>query len=268
MAPINTLVPHYGPFDLKSATVLITGGSSGIGLGLAEEFLKAGSTVIITGRREGPLKEAQAKRPKLQVHINDVSEAEERQKLSEWVVREFPKLNVLVNNAGIQRRGPLSKEPEDWSVRQTEYKINMEAPVHLMQLLSPHFLKQKEAAFVNISSGLAFIPCPFAPVYGATKAFVHHFNLGARFHYANTKVRIVEIAPPAVKSNLGGSHDYGEECDVFCEHVFRRFAAGESEIGFTFAEGARNASREHNEKIAFGMWDNTCKDMPVFEAQN
>ena len=267
MAPIDTLVPHYGAFDLKSATVLITGGSSGIGLGLAEEFLKAGSTVIVTGRREGPLKEAQAKLPKLHIHVNDVSEAEERKKLSAWAVKEFPKLNVLVNNAGIQRRGALAEEPEDWSVRQLEYKINMEAPVHLMQLFSSHFVKQKEAAFVNISSGLAFIPCPFAPVYGATKAFVHHFNLGARFHYAKSKVRVVEIAPPAVKSNLGGSHDYGEDCDVFCEHVFKRFAGGESEIGFTLAESSRIASRKDNEKVAFKMWDGQCKDMPVFESQ-
>lgn len=102
MAPLDTLVPHYGPFDLQSATVLITGGSSGIGLGLAEEFLKAGSTVIITGRREGPLKEAQAKNPKLHYQVNDASKAEERQKLSQWAIKEFPQLNVLVNNAGIQ----------------------------------------------------------------------------------------------------------------------------------------------------------------------
>ena len=102
MAPIDTLVPHYGPFDLQSATVLITGGSSGIGLGLASEFLKAGSTVIITGRREEPLKEAQAKHPKLHYQINDVSRAEDRQKLSQWAIKEFPQLNVLVNNAGIQ----------------------------------------------------------------------------------------------------------------------------------------------------------------------
>lgn len=238
----------------------------GIGLGLAIEFLEAGSTVIITGRREGPLKEAQAAHPKLHFQVSDVSEAADRQKLAKWAVKEFPQLNVLVNNAGIQRRGPLTKEPEDWSVRQSEMKINMEAPVHFMQLLSPHFVAQKEAAFVNISSGLAFIPCPFAPVYGGTKAFVHHFTLGARLHYQKSKIRVVEIAPPAVKSNLGGSHDYGEDCGEFCKHVFKRFAAGESEIGFTLSEEARNASRVHNEKVALGMWDQTCKDMPVFEA--
>lgn len=160
MAP--ELLPNYGPFDLRSATVLITGGSSGIGRGLAEEFLKAGSTVIITGRRESALKETQAAHPGLHIYVNDASKAEEREKLAQWVVKEFPKLNVLVNNAGIMRSGPLSKE-DDWSVRQSEIAINVEAPVQLMQLLSPHFLKQTEAAFINMSSGLGHVPCGPAP---------------------------------------------------------------------------------------------------------
>ena len=164
MAP--ELLPKYGPFDVKSATVLVTGGSSGIGLGLAEQFLQAGSTVIVTGRRESALKEVQAKHPKLHVHVNDVAQAVDREELSRWVVKAFPDVNVLVNNAGIMRRGGLSQESEDWSVRQSEIAINIEAPVHLMQLLTPHFLKQKEAAIVNLSSGLAFVPPGFAPVYG------------------------------------------------------------------------------------------------------
>ena len=266
MAP--EIMPTYGPFDLTSATVLITGGSSGIGQGLAEEFLKAGSTVIITGRRESALKETQAKHPKLHTYVNDASKVQDREELTRWVVKHHPGVNCLVNNAGIQRKGPLSKEPEDWSIRQSEIAINIEAPVHLMQLLTPHFLKQKEAAFINITSGLAYIPCGFAPVYGGTKAFVHHFTLGSRFHYAKSNIRIVEIAPPAVKTNLGGSHDFGEECDEFCAHVFKRFAAGEAEIGSTMSEKARLASRAENEKASKGMWDATCKDMPVFESQH
>ena len=183
MAP--EIMPIYSPLDLKSATVLITGGSSGIGQGLAAEFLQAGSTVIITGRRESALKDAQHKHPKLLTYVNDASIAEDREELSRWVVKHHPQVNVLVNNAGIQRRGPLSKEPEDWSIRQSEIAINIEAPVHLTQLLTPHFLQQKEAALINISSGLAYIPCGFAPVYGGTKAFVHHFTMGSRFHYAD-----------------------------------------------------------------------------------
>ena len=264
MAP--QILPNYGPFDLKSAVVLITGGSSGIGEGLAEEFLKAGSTVIVTGRRESALKQTQAKHPDLHIYVNDASKAEEREALSQWVIKEFPKVNVLVNNAGIMRSGPLSKET-DWSARQSEIAINIEAPVHLMQLLTPHFLKQKEAAFINLSSGLGYVPCGTAPVYGGTKAFVHHFTMGSRFHYANSKIRVVEISPPSVKSNLGGGHDTGEETDVFCDHVFKHFAASEAEIGFNFSEKARLAPRADNEKTSVGMWEKMAKGMPVFESE-
>lgn len=105
-------------------------------------------------------------------------------------------------------------------------------------------------------------------VYGGTKAFVHHFTMGSRFHYAKSNIRIVEIAPPAVKTNLGGSHDFGEECDEFCEHVFKRFAAGEAEIGSTMSETARLASRAENERTSKGMWEGRCKNMPVFESQH
>lgn len=180
-------VPTYGPFDLKSATVLITGGSSGIGLGLAEEFLKAGSTVIITGRRESALRDAQKKSPKLHTYVNDASKVEDREELSRWVVEHHPEVNVLVNNAGIQRSGPLSKEPEDWSVRQSEIAINVEAPVHLMQLLSPHFLKQKEAAIINISSGLAFIPCGFAPGLWLGLTCVASYYISCQLHSSTTR---------------------------------------------------------------------------------
>ena len=179
-------VPTYGSFDLKSATVLITGGSSGIGQGLAEEFLKAGSTVIITGRRESALQDAQKKSPKLHTYVNDTSKVEDREELSRWVVKHHPEVNVLVNNAGIQRKGPLSKEPEDWSVRQSEIAINIEAPVHLMQLLTPHFLKQKEAAIINISSGLAFIPCGFGPGMWLGLTYVASYYVSCQLHSSTT----------------------------------------------------------------------------------
>lgn len=181
--------------DLHAAVVCITGGSSGIGLGLAEEFLKAGSTVIITGRRQGPLEDAKKKLSKLHTFQGDVSDIESRQKLVAWLLENFPKLNILVNNAGIQRRVTAAEETDDWSERALELKINIEAPVHLMHLLTPHFRKQPEvlpvfadtqspcndtmatfealvvdfavllqACFMNVTSGLAFLPTAFAPL--------------------------------------------------------------------------------------------------------
>lgn len=267
MAP--EAVPKYSPFDLKSATVLLTGGSSGIGQELAKNFLEAGSTVIITGRREEALKEAQAKQSKLKYVVNDVSKVSEREKLAKWIVQNHPEVNVLVNNAGLQRRVSLKEDNNnDWSERYTEIATNIEAPVHLIQLLTPHFLKKQQAAFINLGSGLGFIPCGAAPVYGATKAFVHSFTVAARFQYAKTNIRFVEIVPPAVKSNLGGSHDYGEECDEFCESVFKRFAAGEAEVGFTMSEKARLADRSTLDEMAAGMFDKMGSEISVFEPQS
>ena len=265
MAP--TSVPKYSPFDLKSATVLLTGGSSGIGQELAKNFIEAGSTVIITGRREQALKDAQAKQPKLKYVVNDVSQVSEREKLAKWIVANHPEVNVLVNNAGIQRRVSL-KDDNDWSTRYTEIATNVEAPVHLIQLLTPHFLKKKEAAFVNLGSLLGFVPTGAAPVYGATKAFVHSFTVACRFQYAKTNIRFVEIVPPAVKSNLGGSHDYGEECDEFCEHVFKRFAAGEAEVGFRMSEQGRLADRAGLDHRAEAMFEEMGKEISVFDSQS
>ena len=190
---------------------------------------------------------------------------EEREKLCQWITKEFPKLNMLINNAGIMRVGPLAKE-SNWAERQSELVINIEAPLHLMQLLTPHLLKQPEAAIVNITSGLAYVPAGMAPAYGGSKAFMHHFTLSSRFHYAKSNVRLVEISPPAVKSNLAGGHDVGEECDVFCQHVIKRFAAGDAEIGFNFSEEARLASRSANEKKSQVMWDKMASNIPVFES--
>ncbi len=139
--------------DLNAAVVCITGGTSGIGLGFAEEFLKAGSTVIVTGRRQEPIVEAKKKLPKLHTFQGDVSDIESRRKLVSWLLEDFPKLNIFVNNAGIQRRVTAPNETDDWSERQAELDINIAAPVHLMHLLTPHFRQQPEvfladAAFV------------------------------------------------------------------------------------------------------------------------
>lgn len=242
---------------MNAAVVCITGGSSGIGLGLAEHFLNAGSTVIITGRREGPLQDAKKRFPKLETFQGDVSDIESRQKLVHWLLEKFPKLNILVNNAGIQRRATAVKETDDWSERQAELDINISAPVHLIHLLTPHFRKQPEACFMNVTSGLAFLPTMFAPLYGGTKACMHSFTMASRYAYEKTNIRLVEIAPPAVKTNLGAgndrSHDYGEPCDEFCAAVFKRFAAGELEIGYNASEEWRLSTREQQEEAAAKM---------------
>lgn len=124
------------PMQFSSNTVLVTGGGSGIGLSLARRFLQAGSDVIICGRREEKLRAAQQSHPGLHVRACDVADPSQRIALAEWITREFPRLNVLVNNAGIQRY-PRLQQREDWAQTDEEIAINFAAPVHLTMLLGP-----------------------------------------------------------------------------------------------------------------------------------
>src|SRR6476660_3658865 len=145
---------------LSSHTILVTGGASGIGLALAERWMKAGSKLIICGRREEKLKEAQRVHRGLEIRVCDVSKASERKALFEWATATFPELDTLVNNAGIQRRLRLDQN-EDWEQTSEEIRINLEAPIHLSRLFIPHLLRQKDPAIVNVGSGLAFVPLNF-----------------------------------------------------------------------------------------------------------
>src|SRR4051812_38449291 len=141
--------------NLSSSTVLVTGGASGIGLALASRIHAAGSTVAICGRREDKLREARERLPGLVTRVCDLSRPDERRALVDWATRELPRLNVLVNNAGIQRYPKLPEGEGDWPLTEEEIAVNLEAPVHLAMLLAPYFRKQHEAAIVNITSGLA-----------------------------------------------------------------------------------------------------------------
>ena len=235
--------------DLSSNTVLITGGASGIGLAIAERFLAAGSQVIVCGRREDKLKEAKAKYPGLHTHVANVASETDRAALFQWAVREFPKLNVLVNNAGIQRRFQLApgiQSSSDWRDIQSEIAINFEAPIHLCGLFIPHLLQQERPVIMNITSGLAFVPMALAPVYSATKAALHSYTLSLRYHLSTTPIQVIEIIPPAVNTDLGGTglHTLGVPLDEFANAVFERLPKGELQIAYGFAEQASRASRE------------------------
>ena len=238
--------------NLGGNTVLITGGATGIGLALAIRFLQAGSKVIICGRRSDKLEEAQRIHPELKTYVCDVAEEAERINLFEWTVKNFPEVNVLVNNAGIQRRYSATKDPDPWQERRKEIVINVEAPIHLTSLFVTHFLKQPQAAIINVSSGLAFTPGTFATVYSATKAALHSFTMSLRHELENTSIKVIEIVPPAVNTDLGGAgiHTMGVPVDEFADSIMQRLGEGEPEIGYGRSEKARNASRsEINEMI-------------------
>jgi uncharacterized oxidoreductase len=235
---------------LPSKTVLITGGNAGIGLALAERFLDAGSDVIICGRREDRLQQVREKHPRIHTRVCDVGIRSEREALFAWATSEFPALDVLVNNAGIQRRIDLVAG-DDWEETGNEISINLEAPIHLSMLFIPHLLKQESPAIVNVTSGLSFVPLANVPVYCATKAALHSFTLSLRHQLSATPISVIEIIPPAVDTDLGGVglHTFGVPLDEFADSTFTRLAAGETEIAYGTAELSSRASQQEREEI-------------------
>jgi uncharacterized oxidoreductase len=234
--------------NLSHNTILLTGGATGIGLALAQRFARAGSQVIICGRRADKLREARQQVPGLHFYECDLAQATDRAELARRVVTDFPALNVLLNNAGIQNRFQLADLPADlaaWETQRQEIAINLEAPIHLATLLLPHLRQQREPAIINVSSGLAFAPMAAAPIYSATKAALHSFTLSLRRQLAGTGVRVLEIVPPAVNTDLGGPglHTWAVPVDNFADSIVARLAAGEEEVGYGTSEASRLASR-------------------------
>ena len=236
--------------NLSSNTILITGGASGIGLAFAERFYAAGRKVIICGRRADALQEVKEKFSQIETRVCNVVEESERISLFEWATSEFPELNVLVNNAGIQRRVKLV-ENEDWSQTKSEIAINFDAPVHLSRLFIPHLIERENPAIINVTSGLSFAPLANVPVYSATKAALHSFTLSLRQQLAETPIKVIEIAPPAVNTDLGGVglHTFGVNVNEFADAVFERLKVGETEIAYGSAETASRASRQELDEI-------------------
>jgi uncharacterized oxidoreductase len=188
---------------IKGNTVLITGGATGIGLALAEVFLTAGNQVLICGRRENKLKEAQNRLTGLQARPCDVASAADRAALFQWVMNKYPALNILINNAGIQQMLDFTGSGLKPSSGQDEIETNLAAPVSLCAYFTPLLRQQKTAAIINVSSGLGFVPMAAMPVYCATKAALHSFTVSLRHQLRNTPVKVFELIPPAVATELG-----------------------------------------------------------------
>jgi len=241
--------------DPKSSTVLITGGATGIGFALAERLVRCGSDVVICGRREDALRDAQRKIPSLHWLVADLAREDGRVTLADRVIKEFPKLNVVIHNAGIQRRVRFSEDAAAWADRQEEIIVNFAAPLHLTSLLLPHLEKQPNAAVLNVTSGLAFAPGVFAPVYCATKAAMHSFTVSLRHELSRRSIEVVEIIPPAVQTDLGGKGMHAQATPVseFVDAVMKGIEQEKSEIAYGFSERARTASREELDALSARM---------------
>lgn len=232
--------------DFRRSTVLITGGATGIGLGLTKEFLRRGSKVIIAGRRQQALDDAKQQLPQVNVIQADVTTASARRRLRDEVVKAYPGVNVVVNNAGVLRRVDLKDETDVWDERQEEVDTNISAPVHITSLFLPTLLANSSAAspsaIINISSLYAFAPAVLSPSYSATKAYLHSFTQTSRIHLKDTNVQVYEIVPPLVATAMSGG--VGADVAEFSNLVINRVAAGEKEIGHADGETNRLADRK------------------------
>ncbi|MDP9011221.1 MAG: SDR family NAD(P)-dependent oxidoreductase [Pseudomonadota bacterium] len=186
---------------LQKRTVLITGGTSGIGLELAKQLQQRGNTVIVTGRDQEKLDTARSALAGVHVFKSDVSDPGAIAALRDAVLNQFPTLDTLVNNAGIMRNLNLNQD-RDLNDVTREIEINLSGPVRMVQQFLPHLKSRKGALIVNVSSGLAFIPMPISPVYCATKAAIHSFTQSLRVQLAGTGVTVIELAPPGVETPL------------------------------------------------------------------
>jgi len=230
---------------LDSNTVLITGGATGIGFALAENFLKCGNEVIICGRREDKLQFAKNVHPQMHIHHCDVSKESDRKLLFEWTSKYFPKTNVIINNAAIKNHIMIREEINLDKIKQ-EIAINFEAPIHLSSLFIPHLLKRDSPYIINISSRLAFSPLAIAPVYCALKSALHSYTMSLRLQLSNTPIKVVEIIPPSVDTDLGapGLHTDGVPVKDFADAVMTGLAHGYPEITFGISEVLSRAPRE------------------------
>jgi len=186
---------------LSNRTILITGGSAGIGLAFALKFLELGNEVIVTGRRQAVLDQVKAKYPKLHAIQSDVGEPSEIAALATRVKADFPNLDVLMNNAGILLYKNLKSSAADLTGLMAEMNINVGGVVGMTSALID-VLKGNKGTVINVSSGLAFVPLPAAPIYSATKAAIHSYTQSLRFQLEETGVEVIEIMPPAVKTAM------------------------------------------------------------------
>ena len=187
--------------NLKGRTVLITGGSAGIGLAFALKFAELGNEVIVTGRRRAVLDEVKAKHPKLHTIQSDVSDPAQITALAARVKAEFPRLDVLMNNAGIMLYKNLKARAADLAGLTAEVNINVGGVIGMTSAFID-ILTANKGTVINVSSGLAFVPLPAAPIYSATKAAIHSYTQSLRFQLEETGVEVIDLMPPAVKTDM------------------------------------------------------------------
>lgn len=191
---------------LTDNTILITGGGTGIGRGLAEALHARGNQVIIAGRRQSVLDETARANPGMRSLALDIESPDDLQRFVAQVKTEFPSLNVLINNAGIMKTEDLRNSSDALRTAEQTIAINLLGPISLTGALLPQLLAQPRATVMTVSSGLASVPLAPFPTYCATKAAIHSWTQSLRYQLRDTSVEVLELAPPYVQTELTGSH--------------------------------------------------------------
>ena len=243
--------------NLFNNKILITGGASGIGLGLTERFIKENNTVIICGRRAEVLNEVANKYPTVITRVCDLTIEEERADLYNWVAANHSDTNVLINNAGIQKWMNIT-DADFFTNAKQEVVTNVEAPLHLTSL----FIQLPAlTTVINVTSGLSFVPLTKVPVYSATKAFFHSFTLSLRQLLAAKNIEVIEMIPPALNTDLGGKglHDEAPSVSAFIIAVFEQLKENKQQLTFGFSAAMVQATPEE--------LDNTFKQLNAMSNQ-
>lgn len=188
--------------DFSKATILVTGGNSGIGKSLAEALAARGAKVVITGRDGKTLQAVLDANPGMSGYTLDVADAGSITAFAAMVTERHPELNAVIHNAGIMVIEKVLDTPYDLGIVERTIATNLFGPIRLSAALLPHLRSKAEAAIVTVSSGLAFVPRADTPTYSATKAAIHSWSQSMRHQLRNTSVSVIELAPPLVATNL------------------------------------------------------------------
>jgi uncharacterized oxidoreductase len=241
---------------LTENTILITGGSNGIGQALAIALHKAGNQIIISGRNEKSLRETVAANPGMACELADMQDAEAIQGFAKTVTAKYPSLNVLINNAGIMIGEDVLADPFDLATAESMITTNLLGPIRLTSALLPHLLKQPKATLMTVSSGLAFVPLAYTPTYSATKAAIHSYSQSLRYQLRNTSVEVLELAPPAVATDLmpgSRANPNAMQLDAYISEVMELLKTATTEILVERVKPLRNAASSGQYDSVFAM---------------
>lgn len=246
--------------NIQGNTILITGGASGIGYQFSKKFYNNDNQIIVCGRNIEKLTALETTFPNIVTRQCDVTNADDRVKLFEWVTNHYPEVNVIVNNAGIQNRFNVltADAKNDWEALNKEININFDATVQLSILFGQYFAKnQHESSIINVSSGLAFSPMAIAPIYSATKAAVSSFSNSLRHQLSHTNTKVYEIIPPAVNTDLGGKgiHTFGADPTDFINEIFDGLVNDNHYIGYGSSKERLTMTKAELDQVTSNMYE-------------